>query len=362
MSSTSLNLKNLKRHLDHDTAEMVLELINRGIIDRPRVADGEKYLYIDTRILKAPYGVISQQEVKHACSKNLSGAAWGVYCYIVTCCSGRISLDGTEIGGKQIMLATGYSKATIYRACDQLIEAGLIKASNKTANRRAWLLCNPYSDEIQDKASELALMSAAREQDIKSQISEHNKQIRSVNNPVNKPVNSRNSETQKSNIVIKSAPNINYDQFNSNLLIGGNQNQHSQAGQWNEETEFDLLVGYLDRHFEEQISSLKLANDADKQHRYTELAKRRVEAISEDDTAAVKLIDHTYQRLSHQEERMVLRIWSDEPFKIADDLLTRRTNKTCILRYWGWNGTQSLKKIAKYIHRYATTKLETYQT
>ena len=57
----SLNLKNLIRHYDHDTATAILELIKDGSIDRPRVSEGEKYLYIDTRILRAPYGRLSGQ-------------------------------------------------------------------------------------------------------------------------------------------------------------------------------------------------------------------------------------------------------------------------------------------------------------
>jgi len=368
----SMNLANLRKHYDQATAEAILELTQNGSIDRPKVSTGEKYLYIDTRILRAPYGVISMHEVKAACEANLSGAAWGVYCYLLTCMSGRISLKGTEIGGKQIMNATGYSKPTVYRACDALIKAKLIKASNASMNRRAWLLCNPDSDEIQDQATEAALQTAGNEATIKQQVANHN---RSVNNPVNNPIDRLNTETENTSIVIKSDTNINYDNSNSNILIGGIKDQNQG---YSKRVEYELITSYLSQVFSEGAQALESANQQDNHDTYTwlhesyETSNRLYQSSLEQNGTFHKETLNYQNMISHYEyemkifefkyQRNIAAIWQDYSFKIADDLLNRRTNKTCRLRHMGWSGTQSLKKVAEYVRKFAIERLREYPT
>ena len=345
----SLNLKNLIRHYDHDTATAILDLIKDGSIDRPRVSEGEKYLYIDTRILRAPYGVISMHEVKAACQANISGAGWGVYCYLLTCMSGRISPKGTEIGGRQIMNATGYSKPTVYRACDALIKAGLIRASNASLNRRAWLLCNPQSDEIQDQATDIALQKAGNEATIKSEVSAHNK---AVNNPDHNPNHILRSEKQNSNTVIKSDTNLNYDLIRSNSLIGGIGDQQLDYN----ECEYDLIMSYLQKHYEDQHRHLSDANASETATRYMIYSKQLEEAIQADNEHESHRLEMILSNVSLFNTRLLNETWLLSPYKIADDLTNRRDSKTCLLRMWGWDGTQSTKKLGGYIKKFAQEK------
>ena len=352
-----LTIKQLERTYDRATAEAIMELIAKGEIDRPRVSEGEKYLYIDTRILRAPYGIISQHEVKAACQANLSGTAWGVYCYLLTCMSGRLSPNGTEIGGKQIMLATGYSKPSVYRACIALEKAGLIKPSNASLNRRAWLLCNPKSDDLQDAASELALMNASKESDVIQEVYDHNSQVRSVSNLVNKPENGFRSEKQipeKSVKSLKSDTNINTEIMNSKLLIGGEIDQQLI---YSKGIELKLISPYLQKELDEQVSSLRAASAEDDRKVYEALHDRYMQAETPQER---KQIEHQITELQDRHEQGVIEMWGRNPFLIADDLLNRRSQKTCRLRYWGWAGTQSLKKVATYIHEFACSKRREY--
>jgi DNA-binding MarR family transcriptional regulator len=347
------SLENLGRHFTPEMTNAIKNLIDDGILeptDRKPVAPQQKYLYVDTRILKAPYGVISQAEVKHACQAGLSGAAFGVYLYIVTCCSGRISPSGTEIGGGQIKHATGYSKATIYRACDQLIKLQLIKASNRSANRRAWLLCNPYSDMIQDTAGEQLLMEADREIDIARNIKEQNKQNsaceQAVNNsllPVNNSLKSLKSETRKEESLVNIATNINTES-NSNLLIGGKADSNNWAAK-----EYKVIKPYLKKEFDEQLQALNHDNWHELINQERTISEYMIQAHERGDSEVIHFLNTKRINLEKQLINQVLECWQHEPFLIADTLITRRDEKTCKLRYWGWAGTQSIKKIAAYI-------------
>lgn len=65
------------------------------------------YLYIDTRTISAPFGIVSLSEIEFASKNKLNGCEWSVYLTIVCIVSGRPNDDGVRIGLKQIMRTTG---------------------------------------------------------------------------------------------------------------------------------------------------------------------------------------------------------------------------------------------------------------
>ena len=353
----SLSLDNLANHYPPDLAQAILDLVAAGEIDRPRVSQGEQYIYIDTRIIKAPYGVISQAEVKQGCEHRLGGTSWAVYLYLLTCCSGRISIKGTEIGGKQIMSATGFSKASIYRACDQLQKAGLIKPSTRSKNRRSWLLCNPNSDAILDQINDEELQDVKREKDIQKEVSIHNSSLSITHDlPVNNPVNNSRYETEKSDTVIRSATNTNYSK-DPHVYTGGEIAVNKKYKDQNEE----LLTPYLDTFFELQWTLLRSENSQDYQKTLEVLSDEYQELYSRNESVGdLHQKQKEIDRHRNSNQYFILDIWLNCSRLIADDLLNRRKSKTCILRTMGWSGTQSLNKIAEIIHNYAKRNIKKY--
>ena len=358
---------NLENHHDTDTIETILELIKTGAIDPPQEAlnqgarnkEGERYAYIDTRLLMAPWAVISQQEIRAACKAKLSGGDWAVYLYILSCISGRCSakalLKGTEIGMSQLMQGTQLSRQTIYRACEKLRKVGLLKRSNRTARNSHWLVCNPMSDDNHEAADPEELDTANRERELKNQVNHHNQLIRAVNNPVN-PVNNFNSVTLNTSLCNTSDTNTNNGSLEPLIYNGGIESKTIQNTANTANEEYELLKPYLDQHLHESSAYLTSLNASDDANTHRALIEQRQEAYSASDYYLVSQIDSEIQRLTNRSESTMLFIWAAKPLRVADDLLNRRKSKTCLLRKWGWDGTQSTKKIARYIQKFVTEK------
>lgn len=356
---------NLQNHHDEETITTILELIETGAIDPPKEAlnqgdrnrEGERYAYIDTRLLLAPWAVISQQEIRAACQAKLSGGDWAVYLYILSCISGRSSpkalMKGTEIGMSQLMQGTQLSRQTIYRACEKLRKVGLLKRSNRTARNSHWLVCNPMSDDNHEAADPEELDTANRERELKNQVNHHNQLIRAVNKSGNTPVKKPNSVTLKSGLCNTFDTTTSNGSIDPLIYNGGIE---SRKGQFTVNEEYELLKPYLEQHLNESIAYLNGSNAADDAMSHAELTKDRDEAYRASNIDLLTHLDYKISRLQNRSRDTLLYSWATHPFRIADDLLNRRQHKTCLLRRWGWNGTQSTKKMGKYIQKFVAEK------
>ena len=300
------------------------------------VRDGERYVYIDSRVIKAPYGIVSMTEVLHACKFNLSGAAFGVYLYILCICSGRdqeYAPTGIEIGGLQIRRATGYSKASIYRALVALEKANLIEPMLKGRGRKYWRLLNPCGDDIADSLVDNLGATRQNESDIKKQVKSKNK---AVNNLSITPVNNsilRQKPPQKS---LNCETNTSNRELYNHLYKGGKKPPSY--------SESDVIFPYFSRFFSDAVASLENANSQDHGLLLSSLSKDRLESLEKGNIALVQSIDITIQEIEFRSINQLLEVWIHNPMIIADDLCNKRKGASQLWR-WGWHGTQSQKKI-----------------
>ena len=333
-----------------DHIENILSKATGAPSDRPAVKQGERYLYIDTRLIKAPYGVISIHEVKAACRAKLSAASWAVYMYLLCITSGRGHLKPTELGGRQLTNGTGLSKASVYRALKELEKAELIKPSARTKNRRAWLLVNPSEDAIRETATEEALENADKEREVKEQV---NKDNRAVSNLLTSGVDSLKSETRNTKNSLKSDTNSSTES-NSMYLLGGEPHQGKQV----KVEEYRLIQPYLEHYWNAQhIEMQKYLIDRGQEEADTiRLAWSHATETGDHELAGhlARELDKLTNSLEARARQQLAELWLATPHDIAFALTNRLQSKTCELRRMGWSGTQSSKKITRYVHRFAS--------
>lgn len=276
---------------------------------------GPAYLYIDTRTIKPPYGVLSLNEIKHASHNKLNGCEWAVYLTIVCIVSGRPWKDGARIGLKQLMSSTGFSKSQIYKAIKKLNELKILETE-----KHKYKLLSPKENEILDEAAVTNSEISGPESIIEK--------VKNQNSACEEPVNNSDSSLEFEKKEAKNESRIRDHAINSNYK---DSNYFYKAAKVDDNSKFRILLKFLDQHL-----------------------------ISYEHSARVCLLDQFESSEITQTmiQNWILDFWGTHPEEIADELTNKRPRnpgekpKRCLLSEWGWGYSTAPSTVRKWILRY----------
>ncbi len=276
---------------------------------------GPAYLYIDTRTIKAPFGAISLNEIKHASQNKLNGCEWAVYLTIVCIVSGRPWKDGARIGLTQLINSTGFSKSQIYKAIKKLNELKILETE-----KHKYKLLSPKENEILDEA-------AATNSEILGPESIIEK-VKSLNSACEQPVNKSETSLEFEKKEAKNESRIR-DHAISNYKK--DSNYFYKATKADDNSKFRILLKFLDQHL-----------------------------ISYEHSARVCLLDQFESNDITQTmiQNWILDFWRLHPEEITDELTNKRPPnqgdkpKRCLLVQWGWGYSTSPSTVRKWLLRY----------
>ena len=280
------------------------------------------YLYIDTRTISAPFGIVSLSEIEFASKNKLNGCEWSVYLTIVCIVSGRPNDDGVRIGLKQIMKTTGFSKSQIYKAIKKLNSIKLIEVF-----KHQYLLKNPDTNKILDQIIE-EKAEVKNASHVMKKIKEKNQNLilSACEEPVNNSKKSLGSE--KKDPEIESRIRDHAMSYKESIT---NSNYKSSK-----ETIFRNLIPFLDLHF----SSFE----------YT-AREQLLDTHDSDNITAIMI------------QNWIAKFWINRPEDIADTLTNKRPTlgstkpKRCLLNSWGWGYSTAPTTVTKWIIQYANYRL-----